>query len=329
MEHSSVVLMSGSGSQRRAPSEYRRVALIGGHGGRNFVESLADRCGGGLIVDVLVSNPTDSDLRRHTVPRADIRTLVVPDVRSISRGDLIARYDAVVYAFESFRERVLPVSGAELPGSVWADDIADETTALGVWNQAVVVGSGERACAAVRNLGRRAERGGTREILVLGGAPRKEQTLVHDLPTGVDGVSVTVCGYDQLVGIRGRSRVEAVVAGALDGSTRRRSAQLVVNATGALPAVLAGLRVNSSGLIANERGRVSATSHEFVLGPLQHLGATAGPNAVSPEMLACRVAERLGDCRSPWSAVDPVQWLEFRHCAGGLSAPVRESALAS
>ena len=330
MQHSSVVLMSGCGSQRRAPSEYRRVAVLGGYGGRDFVESLADRCGGGLTVDVVVSNLAESDLRCHGVPRADVRTLVVPDVRSISRGDLIARYDAVVYAFESFRERVLPISGAELPGSVWAGDIANDAAQLMVWEQAVVVGSGERACAAVRGLARAAERGAARDILVLGGASRNHRTVVDDLPTRLDGVSITVRSHDQLLGIRGRDRVEEVLAGALDGATRRRPAQLVVNATGELPAVLAGLRVNSSGLIANEAGCVSATSHEFALGPLQHPGVSGGADAVTPRMLARTVAERLGDCRGPWSAVDPFEWLEFRHGAGKIAAPTRRhSALAS
>ncbi|BAH53668.1 hypothetical protein [Rhodococcus opacus] len=318
--------MSNSGGPRPslAGSDRRRVAVIGGHGGREFVESLADRCGGILSADILVSGRVADEWFGVERVCSQLRTIVVPELESVSRGDLIARYDAVVYAFTSFRDRPLSVPGAGLEGSVWADDITDVPERLPDWSRAIVVGSGERASAAVRAVARTAGRRGGQEIVLLGGCLPGQRAVVDGLPTRLQGVAIDVRGQGRLLQIRGRGRVEAVVSGERDGSSQVRSVQLVVNATGELPAVMAGLPTHSSGLIAHEGGCISGTAHEFVLGPLESRGATSEEDALAGGILAGRVARRLDDCRGAWSHVDPFEWLEFRHgavLAAGRSRP--------
>ncbi|PBC44880.1 hypothetical protein CJ179_29350 [Rhodococcus sp. ACS1] len=331
MQHSSVIRTTNSGGPRLslAGSDRRRVAVIGGHGDRRFVVRLAERCGAGLSVDVLVSSRAADE--RCGVERgcSQVRTIVVPELESVSRGDLIARYDAVVYAFTSFRDRPLPVPGAGLEGSVWADDITDVPGGLPEWSRAVIVGSGVRACAAVRAVARTAGRGGAQEIVVLGGCLPGQRAVVDGLPARLEGVAIDVRGQGRLLQIRGRGRVDAVVTGECNGSPQVRAAQLVVNATSELPAVMAGLPMHSSGLIAHEGGCISGTAHEFVLGPLQSRGATAEEDALAGEALAGQVARRLQDCRGPWSQVDPFEWLEFRHGAVLATRRSRPSVMAS
>lgn len=332
MQHSSVIRTTDSGGPRLslAGSDRRRVAVIGGHGGRRFVDGLAERCGAGLSVDVVVSGRAAD--QRFGVERgcSQVRAIVVPELESVSRGDLIARYDAVVYAFTSFRDRPLPVPGAGLAGSMWADDVTpDPDCGVADWSRAVVVGSGERACAAVRAVARTAGRGGAQEIVVLGGCLPGQRAVVDGLPARLEGVAIDVRGQGRLLQIRGRGRVDAVVTGERNGSSQVRAAQLVVNATGELPAVMAGLPMHSSGLIAHEGGCISGTAHEFVLGPLQIRGATPEEDALAGEALAGQVARRLQDCRGPWSQVDPFDWLEFRHGAVRAAGRSRPSVMAS
>jgi hypothetical protein len=327
MQHSSMHLVGSSGVPH-TPSEQRRVAVVGGPGDRRLIEPLADRPGGGLSVDVLVSDPRDLG-RDVGGPHARVRHIMVPDLGSVSRGDLIARYDAVVYALDTFRERPLSAPGAALYGSVCAGDISNDPGPVPDWIHAIVVGSGERACAAVRTLScTPAEPGVRREIVVLGGAGRRQRTLIDALPTQMDGVSVTVCGTDRLAAVRGQTCVESVLTCGSDGATRLRSAHVVVNATGELPAVLAGLPVTSTGHICNEAGQIRGTAHEFVLGSLQHGGSDATTTAVAPGNLAEHIGEHIGDCRGPWSAVDPLEWLEFRHGAEPAADPI-QAVLAS
>lgn len=331
MQHSSLIRMSDSGGPRRsiAGSDRRRVVVLGGHGGRRFVDGLAERCGAGLSVDVLVSDRAADDGFGGERACSQIRTIVVPGLESVSRGDLIARYDAVVYAFASFRDKPLPVPGAGLEGSVGADDITDDPVGVPQWSQAVVVGSGERACATVRALARTTGQGGVREILVLGGGLPRQRTLVDGLPPRLHDVTITVHGQGRLLQLRGRVRLDAVVTGAHDGSSLVRPAQLVVNATGELPAVMVGLPMHSSGLIAHEGGAIAGTAHEFVLGPLQRRSATAEDNTRASEALTGRIARRLQDCRGPWSQVDPLEWLEFRHRAVVATGRSRLAVMAS
>ncbi|MFC9362008.1 hypothetical protein ACFTZB_36235 [Rhodococcus sp. NPDC057014] len=323
--------MTNSGGPRLslAGSDRRRVAVIGGHGGGRFVGGLGERCGAGLSVDVLVSGRAADEQFGGERGCAQVRTIGVSELESVSRGDLIARYDAVVYAFTSFRDRPLPVPGAGLAGSVWADDITDVPERLPDWSRAIVVGWGERACAAVRAVARAAGRGSGQEIVVLGGCLPGQRAAVDGLPARLEGVAIDVRGQGRLLQIRGRGRVEAVVSGERDGSSQVRSAQLVVNATGELPAVMAGLPMHSSGRIAHEGGCISGTAHEFVLGPLQSRGATAEEDALAGEALAGQVARRLQDCRGPWSQGDPFEWLEFRHGAVLATGRSRPSVMAS
>ncbi|OUS88654.1 hypothetical protein CA951_37610 [Rhodococcus sp. NCIMB 12038] len=280
-------------------------------------------------MDILVSSLVADD--RYGVERvcSQVRTIVVPELESVSRGDLIARYDAVVYAFTSFRDRPLPVPGAGLGGSVWADDITDDPAGVPDWSRAIVVGLGQRACAAVRAVARSARRGGAQEIVVLGGCLPGQRAVVDGLPARLEGVAIDVRGQGRLLQIRGRGHVDAVVTRERDGSSQVRAAQLVVNATGELPAVMAGLPMHSSGLIAHEGGCIAGTAHEFVLGPLQSRGATAEEDARASGVVADQVARRLHDCRGAWSQVDPFEWLEFRHCAVVAADLSRAAVMAS
>ncbi|QSE89389.1 hypothetical protein JWS13_12540 [Rhodococcus pseudokoreensis] len=92
--------------------------------------------------------------------------------------------------------------------------------------------------------------------------------------------------------------------------------------------VLAGLPASSSEFVANEVWRPSGSPHDLVLGPVPR-GSAAELHALTPHLLADQIVKQLDRCRGPWAAVDPLQWLEFRHYAQQVTSPHRWSEMAS
>ncbi|MFC4059331.1 FAD-dependent oxidoreductase [Planomonospora corallina] len=122
-----------------------RVAIVGsGPAGIYTAEALTRQAGGPVEIDVLERLPTPYGLVRYGVAPdhtsiksiADYlrRVLELPGVRflggvefgrDVSRDDLLACYDAVVYCTGAMVDRRLGVPGEELPGSVAATDFVN------------------------------------------------------------------------------------------------------------------------------------------------------------------------------------------------------------
>ena len=140
---------AAAGSEPAAPPNLR-VAVVGsGPAGLYTAEALikqvAARAGGpGVEVDVLDRLPTPYGLVRYGVAPDHTsiksiagylqRVLEHPQVRflggvrfgtDVSREELLACYDAVVYATGAMRDRRLGVPGEDLPGSVAATDFVN------------------------------------------------------------------------------------------------------------------------------------------------------------------------------------------------------------
>ncbi|WP_308209180.1 FAD-dependent oxidoreductase [Actinoallomurus purpureus] len=154
-----------------------RVAVIGsGPAGIYAAEALMKQADGNVLVDVFDRLPTPYGLVRYgvapdhtsikSIGRYLQRVLEHPGVRflggvefggDVTRDDLLACYDAVIYATGAMVDRHLGVPGEELPGSVAATDFvnwycghpdasgldvdlsAEEVAVIGVGNVAVDV----------------------------------------------------------------------------------------------------------------------------------------------------------------------------------------------
>jgi ferredoxin--NADP+ reductase len=154
-----------------------RVAVIGsGPAGIYAAEALVKQADGNVLVDVFDRLPTPYGLVRYgvapdhtsikSIGRYLQRVLEHPGVRflggvefggDVTRDDLLACYDAVIYATGAMVDRHLGVPGEELPGSVAATDFvnwycghpdasgldvdlsAEEVAVIGVGNVAVDV----------------------------------------------------------------------------------------------------------------------------------------------------------------------------------------------
>src|SRR3954468_6548573 len=122
-----------------------RVAVIGsGPAGLYAAEALVKQTGEQVRVDVFDRLPTPYGLVRYgvapdhpsikSIARCLQRVLEQPAVRffgcvemgrDVSRADLLACYDAVIYSTGAMVDRHLGIPGEELPGSVAATDFVN------------------------------------------------------------------------------------------------------------------------------------------------------------------------------------------------------------